>query len=939
MRLKLIKKMEKIIVLIYVLIAYINSSQDIKKSYRCGTNNKIIPRKIESISTNKKKALYKRKLDNNNFFDEDKFNIKIETTNIEKEIVIYSLNKYHDIIINSIQNAAETLNSLLRSVDRDCFEFEQDFMDDAGYYYWDRSQFGINSKNTSFFTCDYDIDLLIFYRFMNREDEKDYIDTDIITHIAYLRKDGGQPIIGEIILNKTSINNKRNSFEYWKYYFLHSLTHLLGYNYYMINNHLTNMYILTKNDSYNIQRKYLYSEKLIKVAKKYFNCDNIDGIELEENTESIHWESRILLGEYMCNFGYELDQVISEFTLAYLEDTGYYKANYYTGGKMQYGKNKGCEFIKEKCVKNYEINPKFENEFYDSVMSDNGIDPSCSSGRQSRGYFGMWIRDYIPSYYQYFRRDYIGGYYMADYCPVAQNYYYDVINQHFVGRCDIGTGDYGTGIYYQNNLNYTNGELENITGEKYSPNSFCYLSSLIRDDEKKKSTYSQVARAICYETFCSSKSLTVKIHNNYIVCPRGGGKINAIGFSGYFLCPDYNLICSGTVLCNNIFDCVEKKSKIKEESYIYDYEIKTSQNIEKAEIEDADNENNYELSNDGICIKNCRQCNEKKICINCREDFELVGNKENKELLECKSLEEIQIGYYFDEIESIYYKCDEHCEKCENDKTCYRCEFNFGLVGNKENNEIKCLSLEELKIGYYKGNNLIYYKCTNNCEKCIDNNNCIKCNTKYAKRDNINSTCYLITELKPYYFPDPEDEYNFIKCSDVYSGCSTCDEIKCLDNENKNTNSGYKLSEIIGIIVAVVVGVIIISIVIFCLIKKCHNNSEPGQNRTDERNDVPRSEDTRIENTDRINEIQFVFRTTAGRENTININRNKTMSDLLKVYFQEIGMSKYFGRKELFCFVKDAKKFNFDCQDSVINYYNEIGYNNIVVIDKHNIIL
>ena len=37
---------------------------------------------------------------------------------------------------------------------------------------------------------------------------------------------------------------------------------------------------------------------------------------------------------------------------------------------------------------------------------------------------------------------------MADYCPVAQNYYYDVINQHFVGRCDIGTGDYGTGIYY-----------------------------------------------------------------------------------------------------------------------------------------------------------------------------------------------------------------------------------------------------------------------------------------------------------------------------------------------------------------------------------------------------------------------------------------------------------------------------------------------------------
>ena len=33
-----------------------------------------------------------------------------------------------------------------------------------------------------------------------------------------------------------------------------------------------------------------------------------------------------------------------------------------------------------------------------------------------------------------------------------------------------------------------------------------------------------------------------------------------------------------------MFDCVEKKSEVKEDSYNYDYIIKTSQNIENAEI-------------------------------------------------------------------------------------------------------------------------------------------------------------------------------------------------------------------------------------------------------------------------------------------------------------------------------------------------------------------
>ena len=76
---------------------------------------------------------------------------------------------------------------------------------------------------------------------------------------------------------------------------------------------------------------------------------------------------------------YTPEQVISEFTLALLEDTGYYKANYYTGGLMRYGKNKGCKFVNEKCIVNRRTDKSFENEFYDFYNSKTNIRTSCSS--------------------------------------------------------------------------------------------------------------------------------------------------------------------------------------------------------------------------------------------------------------------------------------------------------------------------------------------------------------------------------------------------------------------------------------------------------------------------------------------------------------------------------------------------------------------------------
>jgi hypothetical protein len=258
--------------------------------------------------------------------------------------------------------------------------------------------------------------------------------------------------------------------------------------------------------------------------------------------------------------------------------------------------------------------------------------------------------------------------------------------------------------------------MQSLTGEFYSDYSFCFLSSLIKEENNVNFNYSSSVRAVCYQIFCSSKSLTVKIQDNYIICPRAGGKIPLKGFNGFILCPDYNLMCSGTVICNNMFDCVDKKSEIKEESYDYDYVIKTTQNVDRAEDEDFNNEDNYELSEDGVCPINCKHCAQNKKCFNCRNEYDLVGEINNDTVL-CLHESEIEKGYYLNN-DSIYYRCIEKCEVCSNGTSCEKCEDNYVLSNG-------------ICIGKIK-----------NCKEYNKNNNTCKiCEANYAFKGDERRNC------------------------------------------------------------------------------------------------------------------------------------------------------------------------------------------------------
>ena len=105
-------------------------------------------------------------------------------------------------------------------------------------------------------------------------------------------------------------------------------------------------------------------------------------------------------------------------------------------------------------------------------------------------------------------------------------------------------------IYYNNQYHENNGNIPENFGEKISNNSFCVLSSAVplslkNEDINKFNAYDGINHPMCYPMFCSSKSLTIQIYNQYIVCPREGGIIEIKGnYKGFIYCPDYNLICT-----------------------------------------------------------------------------------------------------------------------------------------------------------------------------------------------------------------------------------------------------------------------------------------------------------------------------------------------------------------------------------------------------------
>ena len=503
-----------------------------------------------------------------------------------------------------------------------------------------------------------------------------------------------RPILGIIEIFDLDYSTMDNLETYFLNSFIHQLMHIMVFDTKLIKNFPNYSedsppYIKEKDYSQYKMNNFIVTPKVISIAKRHFNNPQMLGLELDSNTfisedNMYHWNARFMIGDIMIADFYE-EQAISEITLGLFEDSNWYKVNYYTGGLFRTGKNETFIFTDLKCINPYDY-------FIDNMFCTEENEKRCTGGRLNKGLCKFYKNEGIPSYFQYFSDNSTkGGRGNVDFCPITQkeDESRSQIFNFYPGSC-------------QNGLLYRNG-LEEI----FSDHSFCTISNVIPKNKGLDNYYTR--RAVCYPMHCSSTTLTIQIGNFYITCPRQGGVITLPDFSDYMgslECPEYNMICTGTVICNNIEDCINKKSIIKNSSSVYeDFTYK------KQSLDNLNNNNVKSLgegSDDGKCGKNCLYCNEKNSCLKCRDGDYYMLSKNNKKddtsELFCDNGEKLSENNYKRKINNIN---DNNNDNSNNDNIKNANENNYNSNNNENNNlnnitVIKTININNRILNYSK---------------------------------------------------------------------------------------------------------------------------------------------------------------------------------------------------------------------------------------------
>ena len=156
------------------------------------------------------------------------------------------------------------------------------------------------------------------------------------------------------------------------------------------------------------------------VARNHFNCPIMEGMRLENQPTNDdcfgeHWEERLAWNELMSGMQNSLSipEVLSPFTLALLEDSGWYRANYSMGQISPFGHGAGCNFVEQPCLlKNKNggtIVPSYSKGYFCNTVDQSSTfscDPTHSIIATCDLYdlsqLSAFKKQSVPSKFQYF---------------------------------------------------------------------------------------------------------------------------------------------------------------------------------------------------------------------------------------------------------------------------------------------------------------------------------------------------------------------------------------------------------------------------------------------------------------------------------------------------------------------------------------------------------
>ena len=218
------------------------------------------------------------------------------------------------------------------------------------------------------------------------------------------------------------------------------------------------------------------------VARNHFNCDSMNGIRLENQPTSDdcfgnHWEERLAWDESLSahKTSKSIPDSLSPFTLALLEDTGWYRANFTMSRIISFGHGAGCSFVEKPCIVKNNL-PNYSKGYFcnSTEQEDYACDPSHS---QISSCDLQNLKQSVPYVYRYFDNKFLGPkiFKQADFCPMPID---------FIFSC-------------KRPIPKILGSLKIFPEEKFAKSSRCYNSNY--------------TRPLCLETFCDKDNHAIKV--------------------------------------------------------------------------------------------------------------------------------------------------------------------------------------------------------------------------------------------------------------------------------------------------------------------------------------------------------------------------------------------------------------------------------------------
>jgi hypothetical protein len=280
------------------------------------------------------------------------------------------------------------------------------------------------------------------------------------------------------------------------------------------------------------------------VARNHFNCDRMRGMRLENQPTAgdcfgDHWEERLAWDESMSAVltPSSIPEHLSPFTLALLQDTGWYRANFTMAKVMSFGHGAGCDFVEQPCIVNGTV-PEY-SEGYFCNTTDRSSDFDCDPSHNMIGVCDLYDLSTqpnqkfppVPLVYRYFDNPAYGPlrYQRTDFCPLYSS--------------NVLSCNKPLSPKFQNMFQFPE--------ETFGDQSRCF-----------KSTY---ARPLCLESYCSEEenAVLIRLGESDVICPHDGATImvsNSTEAGEIFVtCPRKANICPELICpanCSGQGDCI-----------------------------------------------------------------------------------------------------------------------------------------------------------------------------------------------------------------------------------------------------------------------------------------------------------------------------------------------------------------------------------------------